>query len=101
MEIRMVNDKKMEISVNSSGTELVYGWKDEKYRTILNLGRMRNAVIIHHSYIGNYFKIGEASFFPFNDEIYGAKYDSIEQAKNVASTYILEWFGETKIALNI
>lgn len=80
--------------------QLPYGWSEDKYRTFLHLGRMKNAVVIHHSYINqNYFKIGVASFFPFTDEIYDKKYESLEEAKKEATKYILDWFSETNLAL--
>tara|TARA_B110000503_G_scaffold133458_1_gene211010 strand:+ start:479 stop:754 length:276 start_codon:yes stop_codon:yes gene_type:complete len=80
--------------------QLSYGWSNEKYRTFLHLGKMKNAVVIHHSYINqHYFKIGVASFFPFTDEIYDKKYESLEEAKNEATKYILDWFSETNLAL--
>ena len=91
----------MEIAVKSSDEQLFYGWKEDKYRTILHLGKMKNAVVIHHSYIENFFKIGQASFFPFNDEIYHTKFNTKEEAKNVASAYILGWLTDTNLALKI
>lgn len=91
--------KTSEISVKSSVNDFMYGWIIEKNRIVLHLGKMKNAVVIHKSIIGNYFKIGQASFFPFNDSIYNKKYMTIEEAKNVASIYILEWLNDTNLAL--
>lgn len=88
-------------SVIKSDTELFYGWEMEKYRCVLHLGKMRKAVVIHQSLGHNYFKIGVASFFPFTDEIYNHKYSTIEEAKNVASTYISGWLNDTNLALKI
>jgi hypothetical protein len=80
--------------------QLSYGWSGDEVRTSLDLGRMKNAVVIHHSYkYKNYFRIGLASFFPFTDEIYDKKYESLEEAKNEATKYILDWFSETNLAL--
>lgn len=92
------------IAVKSSVSEdsnLFYGWVNEKHRTVLHLGKMRKAVVIHHSYIGDFFKIGVASFFPFNDLIYNTKYNTLEEAKKVASTYISGWLNDTNLALKI
>jgi hypothetical protein len=100
----MVNineSKSMELAVKSSNEQLFYGWKQDEYRTVLHLGKMRNAVVIHHSFIGVYFKIGQASFFPFPDLILDKKYNTIEEAKNVATTYISEWLNDTNLALNL
>ena len=93
--------KTSEVAVKSREKELDYGWVEEKYRIVLNLGKMKNALVIHPSFNGNYFKIGQASFFPFNDEIYLEKFNSIEEAKIVASAYIIGWFSDTNFALNL
>jgi hypothetical protein len=77
-----------------------YGWVSEQYRDVLHLGKMKKAVVIHHSYIQEkYFKIGQASFFPFPDEIYKTKFTTIEEAKKVASEYIMGWLNDTNSAL--
>jgi hypothetical protein len=91
--------KTSEISVKSGINHINYGWVEEKYRIVLHLGKMKNAVVIHQSMNGNYLKIGQASFFPFNDAIYNEKYMTIQEAKNVASAYILEWLNDTNLAL--
>jgi hypothetical protein len=91
--------KTSEIAVKSSESKFSYGWLVEKYRIVLHLGKMKNAVVIHESINGNYFKIGQASFFPFNDDIYNAKLHTIEEAKLLASTYVLEWLNDTNLAL--
>jgi len=93
----MIND---ELVVKSSSSVANYGWREEKYRVILDLGTMKNAVVIHKSYVGNFFKIGQASFFPFTDAIYSKKFTNLKDAKNVANTYILTWLQDTNFALN-
>ena len=81
--------------------ESIYGWVSEQYREVLHLGKMKKAVVIHHSYIQEkYFKIGQASFFPFPDEIYKTRFTSVEEAKKVASEYIMSWLNDTNLALN-
>ena len=80
--------------------ESIYGWVSEQYREVLHLGKMKKAVVIHHSYIQEkYFKIGQASFFPFPDEIYKKIFTSVEEAKKVASEYIMDWLNDTNSAL--
>ena len=93
--------KTSEVLVKSSNDRITYGWREEIYRIVLHLGKMKNAVVIHPSFNGNFFKIGQASFFPFNDDIYNEKFTTIEEAKNVASIYILEWLKDTNLALKI
>jgi hypothetical protein len=93
--------KTSEVSVKSKKNELEYGWVEEKYRIVLHLGKMKNAVVIHPSFNGNFFKIGQSSFFPFNNEIYLEKFNSIEEAKIVASAYIMSWFSDTNFVLNL
>lgn len=90
----------MKVSVKTKDEGISYGWVQEKYRVVLHLGKMKNAVVIHPSFNGNYFKIGQASFFPFNDVIYNKKYITIDEAKSVASAYILDWLSDTNFALN-
>jgi|694.fasta_scaffold15663_3 hypothetical protein len=85
---------------NQSSKSSTYSWVEDDYRFILHLGKMKNAVVIHSSYkYKDYFRIGVASFFPFTDEMYNKKYDSLEQAKQVASDYIMSWLNETNLAL--
>lgn len=88
----------MELALKSN----LYGWKEKNCAYILNLGKIKKAVVIHRSYINSdYFRIGVGSFFPFPDEIYNTKYNSLEEAKKVASEYILDWLSETNLALKI
>lgn len=85
----------------AKNNQLSYGWITEEYREVLHLGKMKKAVVIHHSYIHEkYFKIGQASFFPFPEEMYKTKFATIDEAKKVASEYIMGWLNDTNMALN-
>ena len=90
----------MELALKSKSK--LYGWKETSSAFVLDLGKIKRAVVIHRSYINqDYYRIGVGSFFPFTDEIYSTKYSSLEEAKKVASEYILDWLSETNLALKI
>lgn len=93
--------KEVVTSTESGNKGLYYGWIRDKYRDVLHLGKMKKAVVINRHINDEYFKIAHASFFPFPDEIYNTKYTTIEEARNVASAYVLGWINDTNLALKI
>lgn len=93
---------KDELIIREIKQSMEYCWVNDRHRIVLHLGKMRNAVVIHESLTrGKYYKIGLASFFPFTDEIYKMKIETLEEAKLIASKYILDWLTETNLALKI
>lgn len=97
----MISAKK-ELIIRETKQSMEYCWVNDRHRIVLHLGKMRNAVVIHESTtIGKYYKIGLASFFPFTDEIYKMNIETLEEAKLIASKYILDWLTETNLALKI
>lgn len=97
-----IKSLKDELIIRETKQSMEYCWVNDRHRIVLHLGKMRNAVVIHESItIGKYYKIGLASFFPFTDEIYKMKIETLEEAKLIASKYILDWLTETNLALKI
>ena len=57
--------------VNDSS--VYYGWYGGKYELILNLGKMKKAIVIRKLLSEERYVISEGSFFPFSRDIYSSK----------------------------
>jgi hypothetical protein len=79
-----------------------YGWFRTGTTVYLNLGKMKKAIVIRTTFQSPYkYFISNGSYFPFTDEIYEARFDSKEEAKEVATRYLTDWFGETMKELGL
>ena len=97
-----MSEIKSNVIVSSlSGYVVYYGWRqDNPHDLVLDLGSMKRAVVIRKS-IANYWFISESSFFPFSKVIYSKKFNTIEDAKSVANSIVLEWLNDTYSALKL
>lgn len=81
------------ISVNNKPP--FYGWFKMGCDAYCNLGQMKKAVVVRLSISKQKYFIANSSYFPFTNEIYDARYDTLEEAVKVANNVIVKWLGET------
>lgn len=80
--------------------KLNFGWQITSTDAILNLGAMKNAVVIRKSIHGSIF-ISEASFFWFPNEYYKMRFNDMEKAVKVANNHVKKWLESCNDALGI
>ena len=71
-----------------------FGWEHNgENESIAHLGVMRKAIVIRKTIIPyNKYIISPASFFPFPEVLYNKKFNTKDEAINVASQYFRDWF---------
>jgi hypothetical protein len=61
--------------------------------SIAHLGVMRKAIVIRKTFLSkNKYIISPASFFPFPEKLYCKRFETKEEAINIASEYFRSWF---------
>jgi hypothetical protein len=71
-----------------------FGWRSQKNYTCLDLGTMKNAIVIKQEEIGSKFLISLRSHFPFLEEHYKLRFDTIKLAMDYATDYLVSWIEE-------
>jgi hypothetical protein len=85
-----------EISINNQllTTNKSFGWRNDRNYTCLDLGTMKNAIVIKKEEIGDRFLISLRSHFPFPEEYYNYRFDVIEMAISSSTNYLINWVEE-------
>lgn len=79
----------------SGNNKPFYGWYKEGSDAICNLGQMRKAVLVRKMLGIDKYYISEGSYYPFSRDVYEMRFDTLEEAVNIANNILVKWLSET------
>lgn len=81
--------------IQKGGDAPYYGWYISGGDYILNLGKMKKAIVVQAIFGKPYFTVAIRSYFPFPQEMYDKHFDTREEAIKESSEYVANWLGES------
>jgi hypothetical protein len=70
-----------------------FGWYKDGHDVILNLGRMRKALVVRKTLTGTYM-LSEGSYFPLPKRLYDERFNDRDLAMREGTAVILAWLSD-------